>query len=129
MAKTIETSFAGNWVYAPEPLTKSDPNLYPATYVEFDLAEENGSLVGNYRAKYKIPDQAISPEVQFRVKGKSPNGKSCRLAWTSDDGARGEAELKLPSSNRMNVTWWTTVFGSRAALSSGMAVLIRQQAP
>jgi hypothetical protein len=128
-AKASETSFAGNWFYAPEPATKQDANLYPATYVEFELAEENGSLAGSYRAKYKIPDQAISPDVRFRVQGKSPNGKTCRLAWTSDDGARGEAELKLRSSNRMNVTWWTTVFGSRAALSSGMAELIRQQAP
>jgi hypothetical protein len=124
-----EVSFAGNWFYAPEIASKADPNLYPATYVEFLLAEENGSLVGSYRAKYRVPDQAISPEVQFRVQGKSPSGKSCKLTWTSDDGAQGEAELTLRSSNQMNVTWWTTVFGRRAALSSGMAVLIRQKAP
>lgn len=124
-----ELSFAGNWFYAPEPAAKTDPNLFPATSVEFILAEENGNLVGDYRAKYRVPDQAISPEVQFRVQGKPSNGKSCRLTWTSDDGARGEAELRLSASNRMNVTWWTTVFGRRAALSSGMAVLSRQQAP
>jgi hypothetical protein len=124
-----ELSFAGNWFYAPETAGKADPSLYPATYVEFILAEENGNLVGNYRAKYRISNQAISPEVQFRVRGKSPNGKSCKLTWTSDDGAQGEAELTLRSSNQMNVTWWTTVFGRRAALSSGMAALIRQQAP
>jgi hypothetical protein len=128
-SRASEVSFAGNWFYAPETGSKPDPNLYPATYVEFILADENGSLVGNYRAKYRIPDQAISPEVQFRVQGKSANGKSCKLTWTSDDGAQGEAELTLRSSNQMNVTWWTTVFGRRAALSSGMAVLIRQQAP
>ncbi|MGA2153551.1 MAG: DnaJ domain-containing protein [Bryobacteraceae bacterium] len=127
--RASEASFAGNWFYAPETGSKPDPNLYPATYVEFILADENGSLVGNYRAKYRIPDQAISPEVQFRVQGKSANAKSCKLAWTSDDGAQGEAELTLRSSNQMNVTWWTTVFGRRAALSSGVAVLIRQQAP
>jgi hypothetical protein len=127
--KTNKVSFAGNWFYAPETAGKADPNLYPATYVEFILSEDNGSLVGNYRAKYKIPDQAISPDVQFRVQGKSPNGKSCKLAWASADGAQGEAELTLRSSNQMNVTWWTTVFGRRVALSSGMAVLIRQQAP
>lgn len=127
--KANEVSFAGNWFYAPETAGKADPNLYPATYVEFILAEEDGSLVGNYRAKYRIPDQAISPEVQFRAQGKSSTRKSCKLTWASDDGAQGEAELTLRSSNQMNVTWWTTVFGRRAALSSGMAVLIRQQAP
>jgi hypothetical protein len=124
-----EISFAGNWFYAPEAGGKPDPSLYPATYVEFILAEEDGSLVGNYRAKYRIPDQAISPEVRFRVEGKSPGGKSCKLAWTSEDGAQGEAELTLHSANQMKITWWTTVFGRRAALSSGMAMLIRQQAP
>ncbi len=129
IARTKEVSFAGNWLYAPETAGKTDPNLYPAISVEFILAEEDGSLVGNYRAKYKIPDQAISPEVQFRAQGKSTNGKSCKLAWSSDDGAQGEAELTLRSSDQMKVTWWTTVFGRRAALSSGMAVLIRQQAP
>jgi len=128
-SRASEVSFAGNWFYAPETGSKPDPNFYPATYVEFILADENGSLVGNYRAKYRIPDQAISPEVQFRVQGKSANAKSCKLAWTSDDGAQGEAELTLRSSNQMNVTWWTTVFGRRAALSSGVAVLIRQRAP
>jgi hypothetical protein len=129
VARAHEVSFAGNWFYAPETASKTDPNLYPATSVEFILEEENGSLVGNYRAKYKIPDQAISSEVQFRVQGKSPNGKSCKLAWASEDGAQGEAELTLRSSNQMNVTWWTTVFGRRVALSSGMAVLTRQQTP
>ncbi|MGO9230385.1 MAG: J domain-containing protein [Bryobacteraceae bacterium] len=128
-ASAHEVSFAGNWFYAPETAGKMDPNLYPATSVEFILEEENGTLVGSYRAKYRVPDQAISPEVQFRVQGKSPNGKSCKLAWASEDGAQGEAELTLRSSNQMNVTWWTTVFGRHAALSSGMAVLVRQQTP
>ena len=129
VSRANEVSFVGNWFFAPELAKKADPNLYPATYVEFLLEEDNGSLVGSYRAKYRIPDQAISSEVQFHVQGKAPNGKSCKLNWTSDDGAQGEAELTLRASNQMNVTWWTTVFGRHAALSSGMAVLIRQQAP
>jgi hypothetical protein len=129
VAKAHEVSFAGNWLYAPETASKTDPNLYPATNVEFLLAEENGSLAGTYHAKYRVPDQAISPEVQFHVQGKSTNGKVCRVTWASEDGAQGEAELTLRSTNQLNVTWWTTVFGRRAALSSGMAVLTRQQAP
>jgi curved DNA-binding protein CbpA len=128
-AKAHEVSFAGNWLYAPETASRTDPNLYPATSVEFLLAEENGSLAGTYHAKYRVPDQAISPEVQFRVQGKSTNGKVCRVTWASEDGAQGEAELTLRSMNQLNVTWWTKVFGRRAALSSGMAVLTRQQAP
>jgi curved DNA-binding protein CbpA len=127
--KTHEVSFAGNWVYAPETASKTDANLYPATNVEFLLSEENGTLAGMYRAKYRVPDQAIPPDVEFRVQGKSTNGKMCRLTWASEDGAQGEAELTLRSVNQLNVTWWTTVFGRRAALSSGMAVLTRQQAP
>lgn len=128
-AKAREVSFAGSWLYAPETASRTDPNLYPATNVEFLLAEENGSLAGIYHARYRVPDQAISPEVQFRAQGKSTNGKMCRLSWASEDGAHGELELTLRSVNELNVTWWTTVFGRHAALSSGMAVLTRQQVP
>jgi curved DNA-binding protein CbpA len=122
-----ESSLAGNWFYSRNATEKADSNLYAATYVEFLLQEEDNNLKGNYRAKYEVPNQAISSEVAFRVQGKSPDGKSAHLSWASDDGARGEVDLTLLSPNQLTVTWWTTAFGPRAALVSGTAVLIRQQ--
>jgi hypothetical protein len=97
--------------------------------VEFLLTEEHGELSGIYRARYRIPDRAVSPEVQFRARGKSPDGESAKLGWTSTDGARGELEMRLHGANAMSVAWWTTGFGRRESLASGSATLLRQRAP
>lgn len=129
LASASEPSFAGNWLYSPLLSDTVSPGIYPAVYVELVLVDERGHLTGDYRARYKIPDRAISPQVLFRVQGKSPKGKSVKLVWMSHDGAKGEVELLLRSPNLMNVTWWTTEFGPQTALSSGTALLIRQQAP
>jgi hypothetical protein len=128
-AAASASAFAGDWRYQPSPGGRTPANLYPATYVEFVVSEENGNLTGVYHAHYTVPNQNISPEVRFRVQGKLPGAKSCKLAWASDDGARGEAQVTLRSDNQLSITWWTTVFSNRAALSSGMAELSRQQNP
>jgi len=127
-----ESSFAGNWLYAPLERETAAPGQYPASYVELVLLEEKGTLVGHYRSRHKIPDRAISPEVLLRVQGKPGAEKSTKLEWTSADGARGEMELTLSAPNLLNVRWWTTELGwttefeHRNALSSGTAVLVRQ---
>jgi hypothetical protein len=104
------------------------PGIYPETYVEFSLAENQGELSGSYHARYKTADLAASPEVFFRAHGKIPSGNSTKLDWTSSDGARGELEITLRSPNSMNITWWTMQAGRMAAPESGKARLIRQQA-
>jgi hypothetical protein len=126
-SRTAVPSFAGNWLYVPTSGDPPAPGSYPATYVELLLTEEHGELSGSYRAKYRIPDQAVSPEVLFRVQGKSSSGESAKLGWTSSDGAKGEVELKLHGPRVMSVTWWTTEFGRHASLASGTAKLLRQQ--
>jgi len=80
-------------------------DLYAPTYIEFLVTEDDGELEGDYRARYKAPEQAISPEVVFRASGRPQPGKPARLAWTSEDGAKGEVEMTLRSSGLMNVTW------------------------
>lgn len=122
-----EPSFAGNWFYSPEFGEKADAGSYPAQYIEFILVEDNGNLVGNYRAKYRVPDKAILPEVLFHARGKPDGKKATRMSWSSKDGARGTVDLTLRSANLMRVVWWTSEFGSRAALASGEAWLIRQR--
>jgi hypothetical protein len=97
--------------------------------VEFLLTEAHGELSGNYRALYRIPDRAVSPEVLFRAQGKSQDGQFAKLGWTSADGARGEVEVRLHGPNAMSITWWTTEFGRHPSLASGSANLLRQQTP
>jgi hypothetical protein len=123
------SSFAGNWLYVPGDDSSPAPGSYPATYVEFLVTDENGQLSGRYRAHYRIPDRAVSPEVGFRAQGQTPSGESAKLSWTSPDGARGEVEISMRGRNAITVSWWTTEFGHHASLASGTAKLIRQQAP
>lgn len=91
------------------------------------LSDEQGVLSGKYWARYRIPDKPISPEVQFRVNGVPQDGDVMTLSWASEDGANGQMKVALHGSNSMEVTWWTTAFGSQTALTSGTAVLVRQQ--
>ena len=128
-APSAPPSFAGVWLYVPEGAGPATPGVYPPTYVEFLLTEEHGELSGSYRARYRIPDRAVSPEVLFRVQGKAPEGDSAKLGWTSADGARGEVEMRLHGPNAMSVTWWTTGFGRGASLASGSAMLLRERTP
>jgi hypothetical protein len=128
-SRSAAPSFAGNWLYVPAGGDVPAPGSYPATYVELLLTEEHGGLSGSYRARYRIPDLAVSPEVLFRVQGKSPAAGPAKLGWTSADGARGEVEMTLHGPNLMSVAWWTTEFGRRASLASGTSKLLRLRAP
>ena len=123
-----QTSWAGSWFYVPQPEDAADPSLYAPSYIELVLVEEHGNLVGNYRARYRVPNKALSSELGFRAEGAAPSGNSAKLVWASDEGAKGEVELTLSSSGLLKVTWWTTAFGRGAALSSGTATLVRQRA-
>jgi hypothetical protein len=125
---SARSAFAGEWFYVPA-IEKPDPHLYAPVDIEFHLLEKDGVLDGRYRGRYKVPDAAVSQDVAFQVQGKSPTGASAALSWTSGDGANGEIDLNLLQPNMMKVTWWTTQLGRRPGLSSGVATLIRQQAP
>jgi hypothetical protein len=126
-AGELQTTWAGSWLYLPQPEDAQDAGLYVPSYIELLLVEEHGTLAGNYRARYKVPNKALPSDVWFRAEGNAPVGNSTRLVWVSDQGAKGEAELTLRSSNLLKFTWWTTAFGRRAGLTSGTATLVRQR--
>jgi hypothetical protein len=120
------SSWAGNWLYVPR-MEDAESGLYAPSYIEFTVVEDHGKLTGDYRARYRVPDKALSSEVGFRAEGKAPGGNRVQLLWVSDEGARGGAELVLRSSDLLKVTWWTTSFGRHAGLTSGTATLVRQR--
>jgi curved DNA-binding protein CbpA len=120
--------FAGRWLYSPRTLEPQTPGLYPPEFIELFLSEAQGTLSGQYWARYRISDRPVSPEVRFRVFGALASG-SATLNWVSDDGARGQLQMELHSLNSLEVTWWTSVFGRHMALTSGTALLLRQQVP
>jgi hypothetical protein len=89
------------------------------------LAGADDALEGDYRARYRILDRAVSPDVKFHVSGAAA-GKSASLLWTSNAGAHGKAMLDLRSPDVMQIRWWTTKFSGPEGLASGSAVLIRK---
>ena len=84
-------------------------------------------LNGTYWSRYRVTDQAISPEVRLRLEGRSTDANTLNLHWTSTDGAQGESQLILDTSDTMTLNWWTVHFGAKAGLSSGTARLVRQR--
>jgi hypothetical protein len=124
--KPEESQFAGNWLMS-QAREELEAGAYPAIYAELLLAEDNGGLVGRYRAKYKVADQAISPEVDLRIRAKAPLGKLVRAEWSSENGARGVLEMTPRRAGMMSLAWWTTEFGRQQQLTSGSAVLVLQQ--
>jgi curved DNA-binding protein CbpA len=113
---------AGTWLYVP-PAEPSPNELYPAEYIELVISDNHGSLSGRYRARYRVPDRALSPEVDFRFHTNSPAPD--KVPWTGNGGAKGEMRLRMLSANRLAIEWFTSQFGAQLTLGSGTAVLVR----
>lgn len=122
-------SFSGNWLYTTDLAAPQESDGYRAMYVELLLAENDGALSGNYRARYVVPDKAISPQVAFHLQGRANSERKARVQWSSASGARGEAELSLSAPGIMEFHWWSTELGEQPGLSSGTAKLVRQRTP
>lgn len=123
-----ELTFAGNWIYLPDPADSPATGNYPAVYIELILKEDRGLLSGNYRARYRVADRAMSPEISFQLKGVPHTRNAARVRWSSEDGASGEADLTLVAPNALTLSWWTTELARHPALVSGTAKLLRQRA-
>jgi hypothetical protein len=118
-------SFAGMWFYAKQNAPNKNKALYPPEFIETMIVEENGSIHGRYRARYRITDKAISPDVRFEFDGKV-SGESAQVAWRGDGGSRGEAQIKLITGTSMEMKWSATEMGP-LGLQQGTAVLVRGQ--
>ncbi|HYL72955.1 MAG TPA: J domain-containing protein [Bryobacteraceae bacterium] len=114
-------TLAGKWVYTPDPSDPGDPKLYPAEYVELSIAPLGNTLRGVYQARYKLPDHTLNSRVSFTFEGSSA-GTS--FSWQGDSGAQGEIDIRMDSSDTLNVNWFATKMGS-LSLGSGKATLYR----
>jgi hypothetical protein len=121
--------FSGNWLYTTDLAPPQESDGYRAIYVELLLSEKDGALSGDYRARYVVPDKAISPQVAFHLQGRANSDRRARVEWSSASGARGEAELSLSAPGIMDLRWWSTEFGDQPGLNSGTAKLVRQRTP
>ena len=115
---------AGEWLYVPSVRAKDD-GLYPPEYIELRVTEEDGVVSGRYRARYRVADQAISPNVTFHFRGRAgADGGS--LPWTGTSGAHGKLTLRRLSNGALEVTWVADQLGAELGLVSGTATLVRR---
>jgi hypothetical protein len=89
------------------------------------MTETRGRLYGRYRARYRITDQAISPNVAFEFEG-TPRMPSATLPWSGSGGSRGEITLTLRDNGTLEVTWVAKRLGKELGLISGSATLVRK---
>jgi hypothetical protein len=116
------TTLEGRWVYAADPNDIGDAKFYPAVYVELSISSVSGQLRGVYRSRYKVPDRALSPVVNFSFEG--PRDETSFL-WRGESGAKGEITLRLESGDTLKIHWFATEMGSTLSLGSGGATLHR----
>ena len=122
-------SFAGNWLYTRDLTSPQEGGGYRAIFVELAISETDGALSGDYRARYVVPDRAISPNVEFHLRGQISQEREARVEWAAANGARGAAELHLAGPDIIEFHWWSTKLGGHLALSSGTAKLVRHRIP
>ncbi|MFN0165804.1 MAG: J domain-containing protein [Bryobacteraceae bacterium] len=120
--------FQGTWYYvlpaktdSPRPLA-----LYPPEFIEAAIVETGATIEGRYRARYVIPDRAISPNVVFQFSG-AVDGDEARLVWMGSGGSRGEGRLRLLSESSIELSWAARKLSPDFGLAAGRAVLVRQR--
>ena len=121
-------SLTGHWYYVPESREEPAKGVYVPEYIELRVTEDRGNLRGRYHARYRITDQAISPEVTFQFEG--PGGPvAAQLPWTGAGDAQGSMAIRLLSADQLEVSWTATHLSADLNLASGTAHLIRQREP
>ena len=117
----------GTWLYSKSSAdADTSGNLaYRPEYIEMIVKpQESGKISGRYLGRYQVPDQALSSEVRFAFEGAMTEDMTV-LPWRSSDGAEGQVRIKIVSGGAVEVTWYTTRFGTTRKLASGTAVLRR----
>jgi hypothetical protein len=121
---SIRPSLAGDWFFVPSTRTRND-GLYPPQYIELHISQNDGMVRGRYRASYRVPDRAISPDVSFQFEGLAGRD-GANLTWTGAGGASGDLTLRLLTSSALEITWVANQLGSEMGLISGTSTLIRK---
>lgn len=125
----LHPTLVGTWYFAGSQHPAAGAKaMYAAEYIEAVVEGDNALLQGRYRARYRITDRAISPEVQFTFEGRGGTEGGSFL-WRGADGSQGEMRLKLLTPNTVELAWVASSLGSSLGLGSGKAVLVRRLNP
>jgi len=123
-----EAGFSGHWYYVPVERDRASNGMYTPEYIELHISENSGVVRGRYQARYRVTDQAIEPEVDFRFEG-GGSAPDAQFPWAGPGASQGKVTLRLISADRLEVTWSATQLSAELNLASGIAQLIRQREP
>jgi curved DNA-binding protein CbpA len=120
------SNFGGEWYWtrSMQPASELRGSYQPAS-IDVTLTETNGVIKGSYRAKYKVPDGSINPDVSFEFAA-TLAGPILICPWTGPGGARGEVMVRQTSANSLQVDWTANELGALQRVSTGSAVLARK---
>ncbi|MGH9719471.1 MAG: J domain-containing protein [Bryobacteraceae bacterium] len=118
------SALTGTWFYV-QPRKIPHSALYPPEFIEAVIGESDGSISGRYRARYRVGNRAISPNVSFEFAGRMGE-KTIALPWTGDDGSQGEIHLRPVSPGVLEIRWMAHSLGGSMGLSAGTATLVRK---
>ena len=114
---------SGDWVFVP--VAETLKSAYPPEFIELRLREHAGAMRGSYRARYRVADRAISPNVAFQFEGRA-GAEGGILPWSGPGGSQGEVTLRLLANGSLRVAWEADRLGQELGLISGAATLVRK---
>ena len=117
-------ALAGDWFFLPA--AETGKNGYSPEFIELRLSENQGVIRGRYRARYRVTDRAISPNVAFQFEGRTA-AEGGVLPWRGAGGAQGEIRLRLLANGKLEVEWAAAHLGDDLELISGAATLVRKR--
>ena len=116
-------ALSGDWIFTPA--AASTRNGYPPEFIELRLREREGTVRGSYRARYRVTDRAISPNVAFQFAGRTP-AEGGALPWRGAGGSQGAVTLRLLANGHLQVEWEADRLSEELGLISGAATLVRK---
>jgi hypothetical protein len=119
--------FSGVWVL-PRPKLETVSSAFTPESVDLIVSGQAGRIQGRYRAIYPAMGAAEPPMVRFLFEG-TCNTDIANAAWTSDDGSKGEIQLKLASDNALQLVWSVTDAASQTGPATGTMALVRKREP
>jgi hypothetical protein len=123
-APEAPAALAGDWFFLPA--AETGKSGYSPEFIELRLSEDQGMIRGRYRARYRVTDRAISPNVAFQFEGRAA-AEGGVLPWRGAGGAQGEIRLRLLANGKLEVEWAAAHLGEDLELISGAATLVRKR--
>ena len=118
-----QNRLSGDWVFVP--VAEAREGAYPPEFIELRLREHAGAMRGSYRARFRVADRAISPNVAFQFEGRT-GADGGVLPWNGAGGSQGEVTLRLLANGNLLVAWEADRLGEELGLISGAATLVRR---